>query len=60
MNEQYQNYEDLFERFAIMTTDGKLTDAEAIEKLKPISRPDLITRLKMFLEIENSFKEYEG
>lgn len=46
----YTDYDSLFERFSIMTVDGKLSDDKALEKLKPLTTPQLIQQLKKAIE----------
>lgn len=46
----YKDYDSLFEKFSILTVDGKLSDAKAIEYLRNKTTPDLIKKLEDFLE----------
>ena len=44
--EFYSSFDDLFERFAIMTVDGKLSDENAILYLRAHTTIDLYKKLK--------------
>lgn len=43
---KYTDFEDLFERFAIMTTDGGLSDSEAINILAGHTSINLLMQLE--------------
>lgn len=45
----YTDYDSLFERFAIMTVDGRLSDAEALKRLQHQTTPELFQKLKSYL-----------
>ena len=48
MNEVYNDWESLFERFCIMTVDGGLSDFTAINYLSDKAPSNLITKLIEF------------
>ena len=43
---QINDFDDLWERFSILTIDGKLTDQKALDKLKERTTPELFNQLK--------------
>lgn len=45
----FTEYDDLFEKFAILTVDGGMTDLEALEYLKPLTTKQLAIRLEVFI-----------
>lgn len=45
MNYFYKDYDALFERFSIMTIDGKLDDRDAVKILKEHTTPELYVQL---------------
>lgn len=48
INEVYNDWDSLFERFCIMTVDGGLSDFNAINYLSDKAPKDLIVRLMDF------------
>lgn len=48
MIEVYNDWDSLFERFCIMTVDGRLSDFDAITYLSDKAPKDLIVRLMDF------------
>lgn len=46
----YKDFEELFERFSIMTVDGHLSDTEALYILKKQTSPELFDKLQQKLE----------
>ena len=55
--EFYSSFDDLFERFAIMTVDGKLSDENAILYLQAHTTIDLYKKLKKTVAILYKKKE---
>ena len=49
--EFYSSFDDLFERFAIMTVDGRLSDENAILYLRAHTTIDLYKKLKKTVAI---------
>lgn len=45
----FTEYEDLFEKFAILTIDGGMPDLEALAYLKPKTTKQLGIRLEVFI-----------
>ena len=45
----YEDWDALFERWAIMTTDGGLTDYEAYYMLKDLTSPGLFVKLGQWI-----------
>ena len=53
MSEEYNDWDSLFERFCIMTVDGKLSDFTAINYLMDKASKPLITKLIDFSKKQN-------
>ena len=53
MSEEYNDWDSLFERFCIMTVDGKLSDFTAINYLMDKAPKPLITKLIDFSKKQN-------
>lgn len=53
MSEEYNDWDSLFERFCIMTIDGKLSDFTAINYLMDKAPKPLITKLIDFSKKQN-------
>ena len=53
MSEMYNDWDSLFERFCIMTVDGKLSDFTAINYLMDKAPKPLITKLIDFSKKQN-------
>lgn len=53
MSVLYKDFDSLFEKFSILTVDGKMTDKKAFEFLKNKTTPELINKLEnKVVEIE--------
>lgn len=57
IKEFYSSFDDLFERFAIMTVDGKLSDENAILYLQAHTTIDLFKKLKKTVAVLYKKKE---
>lgn len=42
----YNDFDSLFEKFSILTVDGKMSDKKAFEFLKDKTSPELINKLE--------------
>lgn len=50
---KYKDYDSLFERFCIMTVDGKLSDSEALFVLRKNTSKELYEQLSDFVNKTN-------